>query len=422
MEHDCVTLPNGLRIVQVEMPQMQSATIVVCLGVGSRHESDSAAGVSHLIEHMLFKGTARRSRARDISEAIDSVGGILNASTDKELTAYWCKTAREHTSIAIDLLSDMLMHSRCRPADLAREKNIITEELSMLADDPQDWVQVLTDEVMWPRQPLGREIAGSKESLGTLRREDVLAHMDLYYGPNNAVVGVAGGIDNGVIRDEIGAAFGEWGPVPAPPPPAAVIPEAAPRSHIQRKSIEQVHVCLTFPGIARDNPDRWPLDLLCTILGGGTSSRLFLRLRERLGLVYDVSMYSSHFSDTGSVTVYCAVDPKNTDRALEYVLAEIERIQRRGVPGLELRRAKQFYRGRLSLGLEDTHAVAVWFAVQEVLRHHMITPEEAGAAVDCIEGRDVMRVARELLRPERARLVSVGPVAILGTEARLAGA
>jgi len=422
MEHTCVTLPGGLRLVQIPMPEMRSASVVVCVGVGSRYESDAKAGVSHLIEHMVFKGTERRPKARDISEAIESVGGILNASTDKELTVYWCKTAREHTPIAIDLLSDMLLRSRFGEADLAREKNIIGEELAMLADDPQDWVQVLADEVLWPRHPLGREIAGSRESVRSLRRPDALAHMRQYYGPNNVVVGVAGGIDPDRVAADLTEAFAGWETVPAPPPLSArgVLPTRS--SYIEPKPIEQVNVCLTFPGIARDDPDQWPLDMLCTIMGGGTSSRLFVRLRERLGLVYDVGMYSSHFSDTGSVTVHCAMDSKNSERAIDGVFAEIERAQRRGIPAPELKKAKQFYRGRLSLGLEDTHSVATWFAVQEILRHRMITPEEATVAVEQVSGRDITRVARELLKPENARLVAVGPATQLDMQARLAGA
>jgi predicted Zn-dependent peptidase len=422
MEYERRVLPNGLRLIHVPMPEMQSASIVVYLGVGSRHESDVEAGTCHLIEHMMFKGTQRRPKARDISEAIESVGGVLNASTDKELTVYWSKTAREHVPVALDLLSDMLLCSRMRPSDLLREKNIVGEELAMLADDPQDWIHVLTDEVMWPGQALGREIAGTRQSVAALTRRTLFRFIGGYYGANNAVISVAGGIGYHETVDLVHRYFGEWETVSAGEPPPAAVATTTPRFRLERKPNEHVNLCVAFPGISREHPDRWALDTLCTILGGGTSSRLFVALRERLGLVYDVHMYTSHFSDTGSIVIYAGMDPARSPRGLDAILREIDRVRARGIMTSELARAQQFFRGRLALGLEDTHSVASWFGAQEMLQHEVITPEQAAAAVDAISAADVRRVARTYLRPEAARLTAIGPESGLRLEELLATA
>jgi predicted Zn-dependent peptidase len=420
MQHERRVLSNGLRIIHVPMPQMQSASIVVFVGVGSRHESATDAGTCHLIEHMLFKGTQRRPRARDISRTIESVGGVLNASTDKELTVYWSKTAREHVPLAFDLLSDMLLHSRMRPSDLAREKNIVVEELAMLVDDPQDWIHVLTDEVLWPGQPLGREIAGTRESVSSLSGRTLTHYMDRYYGSNNAVVSVAGGVSLASAVDLVERSLSAWSPVDPAAPAVAFAPAGAPRSRIEHRPNEHVDTCVAFPGIHREHPDRWGLDVLCTILGGGTSSRLFVELRERLGLVYDVHMFTNHFSDTGSIVIYAGMDPTHSRQGLEAIMRTVERVRSRGVTADELRWAQQFFRGRLALGLEDTHSVASWFGAQEMLQHEVITPEQAASAIDGVSTRDVRRIAQTYLVPAEARLTAIGPEPSVGLEELLA--
>lgn len=422
MEHISERLPNGLRVIQLPMEAVRSVSLTVFVGVGSRYEDARMAGVSHVIEHMLFRGTPRRPNAAAISETLDSVGGLLNASTDKELTLYWAKVAEEHLPIAIDLLADMLLNSKLTPGELAKEKNLIIEELNMCADDPQDWVHVLADEALWPRQPVGREVAGTRESVIGLKRRDLRAFMRSYYGPNNTVVALAGGMEPRSTFDLITDRFDGWPAGKLVPPQPAFIPDGAPRYRVERKSTEQVNACLVYPAIPRAHPDRWPLDLLCTILGGGTSSRLFLQLRERLALAYDVHAYANHLSDTGSVVVYIGTDGRKMDVALEHILREIERLQRRRVSDGELQRAKQYFRGRLWLGLEDTHALASWFGAQEMLQDEVILPETVVDLVDGVTGDDLLRVARTYLQPSSARMAAVGPVTGLGLETRLAGA
>lgn len=410
MESELVTLPNGLRVVLCPMPAMQSASIAVFVGLGSRYEDDALAGVSHVIEHMMFKGTRRRATSRQIAETLDAVGGVINASTDKELTVYWAKVARTHLPLAADLLSDMLLESRLRESDLAREKTIITEELAALIDDPQEWVHVLLDEILWPRHPLGREIAGSRESVERLTRKDVLSFYRRFYGPNNAVVSIAGGVDRGEALALAEQCLGRWEPVTGGDAEPAPQGFNGPQVLADERPMEQVSLAMAYPGAERGHPDRWAIDLLCTILGGGASSRLFTRLREELGLVYDVQMYATRYSDTGAIVVSAGTDAAHVTQSLEAVAREIDRVQSRRIPEAELQRAKQFYRGRLSLGLEDTHAVASWFGAQEMLHGHMMRPEEAADRIDAVSASDLLRVARQYLSSAEMRLATVGPV------------
>ena len=409
MEHTIALLDGGLRFVHVPMPGTKSVSVAFFVGVGSRNEDEKVAGVSHLVEHMLFKGTERRSRPGDISTTIDGVGGMQNASTDKENTVFWVKVASEHTELGVELLADMIRHSLLRPRDLRTEKSVVLEELSMAADDPQDWVHVLTDEVLWPHQPLGREIAGTEKSVLAVTRANLRRHMLDYYGPNNAVVSIAGGIHFGQAETLIRRYFAEWSPVPAPQPLAAAVPPDGDLFRGMERPTEQVNVCLAFPAIARRHPDRWAIDVMLTVLGGGGSSRLFQTLRERSGLAYETHAYSVHYVDTGAIVLYIGTDPSKVERALDGMAREIEKMRKRGISAEELKRAQNFYAGRLWLGMEDSSSVASWFGGQEILQHDVVTPANAIQAIRDVTQEDVLRVARSYLRPDTARLAAVGP-------------
>jgi predicted Zn-dependent peptidase len=413
MDSHKLVLGNGLRLVVVPMPWLRSVSIAVFVNVGSRYEGERTAGISHLTEHMMFKGTRARPKSTDITGELESVGGILNASTDKEITLYWAKAAAEHLPLSLDVISGMLRDSIIRPSDVTRERGVIAEELRMIADDPQDWVYVLADEALWPDHPYGREIAGSQETVASFRRRQVVEHLERYYGPNNAVIAVAGGIDVAEVQNLVERHFSTWQPVePTAPDPAPPFVGGG-AWLLEDKPFEQLNVCLAFPGVSRDHPDRPAFEVLTTILGGGASSRLFEQLRERRGLAYDVGASAAHFRDTGSVIVSFGTDPKKGAEALECCMAEIDRLERRRVFDRELQKAKQFFSGRLWLALEDTNAVAGWFGSQEVLQDRVIMPEEAIKAVEGVDADDVRRVARTYLRPDLMRVAAVGPTSIL---------
>jgi predicted Zn-dependent peptidase len=417
MDTHKLVLANGLRLVVVPMPWLRSVSVAVFVNVGSRYESERTAGISHLTEHMMFKGTRARPKSTDITGELESVGGILNASTDKEITLYWAKAAAEHLPVSLDVIADMLRASVIRPSDVARERDVIAEELRMIADDPQDWSYVLADEALWPGHPYGREIAGSQETVETFRRRQVMEHLERFYGPNNAVISIAGGIDAREVQTLVERLFSTWQPVkPTAPDPAP--PFVGGGSWLlEDKQFEQLNVCLAFPGVSRDHPDRPVFEVLTTILGGGASSRLFEQLRERRGLAYDVGASAGHFRDTGSVIISFGTEPQKGAEALECCVAEIDRLERRRVLDRELQKAKQFFSGRLWLALEDTNAVAGWFGSQEILQDRVVMPEEAIAAVDGVDADDVRRVARTFLRPDLMRVAAVGPTSKLTAHA-----
>lgn len=422
MKHEQAVLENGLRVIVVPMPHVRSLTITAAVGVGSRYESDRIAGISHLLEHMLFKGTERRPSAARLSDEVESLGGVMNASTDKEMTVFWIKIPVERATQGMDLIADVVMHSRLRPQDVAREKAVVQEELRMLQDDPQEMSGVLADAVLWPFQPAGREVAGTSESVAGLRPRDLRAHMGKFYGANNAVVSVAGGLSAHDAVRLVQEALGRWELVEAPRPLPAAFVRDAPRVMLDYRPILQTHVSLTFPAIPRDHPDRYAVDVLSTILGGGTSSRLFVQLRERLALVYDVGVYPTYLTDTGALTVFAAMDGAKVTGAIERIFGEIERLQARRVNRSELERAQNSMRGRLWLGLEDTYSVASWYGVQDLLRDALVTPGEAADAIGRVTAGDILRAARLYLDPAEARVTAVGPVRDLNLESQRLGA
>lgn len=409
MNYERFELPNGLRVLAAPMPSMRSATCAVFVGVGSRWESDQQAGAAHLIEHLLFKGTRKRPSSRAISETLERVGGMINASTDKETTVYWTKTASDHVELSLDLLADMLLNSRLTPKNVERERSIIVEELGMSMDDPQDWVHGLIDQVMWPHHPLGRDIAGTKQSVMGLKRSQVRSIMSTFYGANNALLVVAGGINPSHIWRMAERLFGTWSRVQPPHFDDANSFHAEGRIDLQRRPTEQLHLCLAFPGLSRFDPDRYALDLLATILGGSTTSRLFLEVRERRALAYEIHMYTNKLADTGSVVVYAGVDPARAVEAVTAVVREIDRLRRRAVTPDELQKTLDYVKGRLYLGLEDTHAVASWLGSQEMLMGRIESPEEVLARVEKVTTAEIRRVANDLFGPEKMRLAAIGP-------------
>jgi predicted Zn-dependent peptidase len=408
MNYERFELSNGLRVIAAPMPAMRSATAAVFVGSGSRAESDKEAGVAHLIEHMLFKGTIRRPNSQAISETLERVGGMINASTDKEATVYWTKVASEHLELAIDLLSDMLQHSRLARKEIEKERTVIVEELGMSMDDPQDWVHGLIDELMWPGHPLGRDVGGTKESVRGLTRKQVRQFLTSHYGSTNALLVVAGGLKVDEVRVLAESYFGGWTPVE--PDPLQPAPDFGPqRTRIEIRGTEQVHMCVGFPGVSRYDPDRYSLDLLTTILGGSTTSRLFLEVRERLALAYDIHVYSNKLADTGSVVIYAGVEPARAGEATEAILHEIDRLRRRIVPSHELEKTLSYVKGRLYLGLEDTHAVASWLGSQELMMDCIESPEEVIAAIEAVSPRAIRDVANRLFDRSQARVACIGP-------------
>lgn len=403
------TFDNGLRVISSPMLHTRSVCLAFFIGTGSRYETEAEAGISHFSEHLCFKGTERRPTSKEISEAIEGVGGMLNGGTGKELTIFWSKVASHHFPLALDVLTDLLRHSRFDLAEVERERQIITEEINMTLDLPQHRVDILIDELLWPGQPLGRDVAGTKETVAALTRQQILDYVSSHYLANNTVISIAGDIREEEAIDMVRQAFADWSEGKLPVMSPTDDNQNAPRLHIEPKSTEQVHLCLATRGLSLFHPDRFALDLLNVILGEGMSSRLFINVRDRKGLAYDIHSDVSHFLDSGSVIVYAGVQPKQVNSALIAILEELARLKD-GIPEAELTKAKELSKGRLLLRMEDSRSVASWSGAQELLLGHILTVDEVVSKIEAVTSNDLKQIARQLLVTEKLNLAIVGPV------------
>jgi len=403
------TLPNGIRILTSPMPHVRSVSLGYFFTVGSRYESDSEAGVSHLIEHMLFKGSERFPTAQVISETIEGVGGLLDAGTDKELTVYSARLASQHFELAMGLIADMVRRPRFESDELEKERRVIVEELGMYHDSPTEWVGVLGDETFWAGGPLGREVGGTRESVQALTHEAMDDYWRRHYVPGALVLTVAGDVTHERVLEMAAHLLGDWTPAEtlpwAPSPPAV---DGA-RVRLETRRTEQTNFCLFAAGIPHRDDDDYAMWLMNVILGDGMSSRLFLEVRERQGLAYDVGTSPVHYYDTGAFVVSAGVEPRRTESALQAILAELDRLRTVPVAEPELRRAKEYAKGRLVLGLEDSGRVASWLGTQEALLGEIRELDETAARLEAVTAADIQRLARRVFTDASLRLAVIGP-------------
>ncbi len=403
------TLDNGLRLIVSPMPHALSVSMAIFVGTGSRYESERQAGISHFIEHLLFKGTPKRSTSREISGAIEGMGGTLNGGTDKELTVYWCKVAQNHFHLALDVLTDMLLNSKFDPAEIEKERQVVIEEINMSKDSPSQQVNMLIDSTLWPRHPLGRDTAGSKRSVAALTREDMLKYMERQYTPRNTVVSIAGNVDPTEVTAAVAETLGGWGATKPHKGYRAYNPGAdSRRVVIQSKDTEQTHLCLALPGLSLRHPQRFALDLMNVILGEGMSSRLFTEVRDRLGLAYSIHSYAEHFLDSGALIVYAGTEAGQLERMIKAILGELARIK--DISEEELAEAKESAKGRLLLRLENSRGVASWLGGQEILNGRVRDIDQMTAVIDAVTTDDVKHLSRGIIDGDRLHLAVVGPV------------
>ncbi|MFN8639337.1 MAG: pitrilysin family protein [Dehalococcoidia bacterium] len=402
------TLDNGLRVVVTPMAHASSVSVSVYVGAGSRYEDAPEARLSHFVEHLAFKGTAQRPRPQDISIEIDSIGGTMNAATDREYTVYYTKVTREFAERAVVIIADMLRNSLFVGGEIERERGVILEELAAVEDSPDEQAGLLLDALLWPGQALGRDIAGTPESVGAISHERLIAYYRRQYVPNACVISIAGAIEEDLGLDLVRASFGSWEPGrPLDWQRAAEDPHGA-RSGTIAKPTEQAHLSLGVRALSLAHPDRYASDVLSVILGEGMSSRLFMRLREELGLCYDIHSFASHLRDTGLFGVYAGVDPPRAAEAVREIAGELARV-REPVTAEELERAKALVRSRVLLRMEDSRAVSGWYGSQVILDQPRQTPAEAIALTDAVTAEDVQRVATSLLTDNALQLAVVGP-------------
>ena len=364
--------------------------------------------MAHFMEHLTFKGTQAYPTTRDVSEAIEGVGGTSNAATDRESTVYWTRLPRREADRAFGVLGELVVRPLLRPEDIDRERDIIVEEIRSYRDDPGQYVYNAFDETFFGDTPLGWEIAGDEESVRGLSADDIHAFWAAGYQPANLVIAAAGDIEHQEVVELARRHFGTGtGVVPEYPPAPESLPVA--RLSVRESSIEQAHLCLGIPGLRRDHPDQWTLELLNTVLGDGSSSRLFQKVREESGLAYDVHSFQTDYADCGTLQVYAGVDPHDLDKAVAAVLGELSRIRDETVGDAELAKARNFASGRLELRLEESRHMAAWLGGQEALHDRVMTLDEALAALSRVTADDIRLLAERLVRDEGLSLAVVAP-------------
>lgn len=405
-----VVLENGVRVVLEKMSSLRSVSIGIWTQVGSRHEGAGEEGLSHFIEHMMFKGTRRRT-ASQISHDIDALGGEMNAFTTHEVTAFYVKVLDQYLLPALDLLSDLFHHSRFHPKEIEKEKHVILEEIRTVKDDPEDFVHELHARDMLGLHPLGRSILGDPGTMERVQRTDLLRYVKRHYRPRNTVVAVAGNFDVARLISDLQDHFGLWMPPQSETAPA---PEPWPkRIHsgmfLYPKKLEQVHLCIGFPGLSLNHPDRYAANVLNTILGGGVSSRLFQEVREKRGLAYTIYSHLSSFADGGAFTVYVATREQEAESAVNVVCREIEKLRKYGVSNKELERTKVQLKGNLMLGLEGTYGRMNKLAKDEVFQNRHVSFQEMLKEIDRVSVDQVRHLSQQLFDPDAQVITGLGP-------------
>jgi predicted Zn-dependent peptidase len=399
-------LTNGIRILSDPMPEVRSATVGFWVGAGSRDEPEGLFGATHFLEHLLFKGTDSRT-AREIAEAIDAVGGELNAYTTKEYTAYYARVLDDDLPLAVDILADITRHPAFPPDEVETERTVILEEIRMRDDTPDDLVHDVFYETLWPDHPLGRAVLGTYESIEEISRDGIAGYFDDYYKPENLVVAAAGHVDHDDLCARVESAFAGTGGgrelVHTAPPPFEPSVKVVPRDS------EQAHVVLGTVGLSRSDADRYALGVLTHILGGGMSSRLFQEVREKRGLAYSVYAYRSPYRDTGTFAVYAGTSPSTVKEVLDLVEAELDKVAADGVSEGELERAKGHVRGSMALSLEDSGSRMTRLGRNELVEGELLTVDEIVGRVEAVTLDDVARVAKRLFADQRYVLTVVGP-------------
>lgn len=401
-------LDNGLRVITEKIPSVRSVSIGIWVDVGSRDEQAGEEGLSHFIEHMVFKGTRRRT-AEAISREIDALGGELNAFTSREGTTFYAKVLDEHVGQGIDLLADIFHHSRFDARDVTKEKQVVLEEIRMVEDDPEDYLHDLHTKNAFRTHPLGRPILGEVATIQALRRAQVLAFRNRHYRPSQVVISVAGNFSFRPVLKQLATAFGgSWGRGPASS--RRIPPTIARGVHVRPKPLEQAHMCFGMKGLSQCDKDRYGVHVLNAILGGGVSSRLFQEVREKRGLAYSIYSSAMCFTDSGLLTVYAGARPDAAPRVMRLVLSELRRLQAKPVARLELERAKSQLKGNLMLGLESTSSRMSKLAKDEMHYGRHIPLREIMADIDAVSVDQLSRLSRDLFDDRYLTVTALGPL------------
>lgn len=403
------TLNNGVRIVCEKIPYVRSTSIGIWVGTGSRNENKNNNGISHFIEHMLFKGTEKRS-AKEIAETIDGIGGQLNAFTGKECTCYYAKTLDTHIDIAVEVLADMFFNSRFAKKDMDVEKCVITEEINMYEDSPEELVHDLLSETVWDGNPLGYPILGTHKCLSEISRGMIKEYIYKNYTPLNSVIAVAGNYDDDKLVEILSKYFSGWRSDAGAAADYPTVEFNGRKIKVKKKDTEQVHICMGFKGIPHGDDDLYSLLAVNNIFGGGMSSRLFQNIREEKGLVYSIYSYPSSYKNAGLFAVYAGMNPEHLEKVVSLVLEEIKKLVKQGLSKEELAKSKEQLKGNYILGLESTSSRMNSIGKSELLLGYINTPEEIIRKIDAITQERVEKVINDVFDVDKLSVSMVGNV------------
>lgn len=409
LDYQLTNFDNGLKVITAPLAETKAVTILFLFGVGSRYEDEKLNGISHFLEHMFFKGTEKRPTTLDISRELDSVGAGYNAFTGEEYTGYFVRVPSEHFSMGLNVLTDMMFNSKFDAAELEREKGVIIEEINMYNDDPRAKVELISRELVWPDQPLGRNIAGEKDIIRNMTREEMVNYKKTHYTPENMVIAIAGGKDKTDWLDAIKEKFGKFSSGQKNQFTAVQEAQTVPKLNIFHKETDQAHFILGFRSMSRLDPRRPMMKVLTNLMGQMMSSRLFIEVRVRRGLCYYVSADQSDFQDAGFWGVSAGVDINRIEEAITVILAEIEKLKTDLVTDEELHRAQENLKGHLYLGLEESMAVANFLAEQQLFWDKIKDPDQVVREYAEVTKQDIQDLAQEFFVAKNLNLAIVGP-------------
>lgn len=410
MNYKKTVLENGVRIITSEMPQMRSVATTVYVKAGSRYETSQINGISHFLEHMLFKGTEKYPEQAQIAQAIEGVGGQLNAWTDQDHTAYWNLLPAEFAKSGFEVLSEMVFKSILDEEAINRERGVILEEINRRNDDPSSHVYEILISLMWPDQPLGQTILGSKDNILSIMRQDFVDYMQHYYHGNSIVVSVAGNIKHEEVVANFEKLFASTVKKQIIIPEKPIEKQTKPMVSVFYKKTDQAHLALGVRGLSYSDPDRYIWSLMNTILGQGMSSRLFLNIREEKGLAYHISSGIESYEDTGLLIVHAGLNIAKLNDAVVAICAEFKKLRNEYIPQDELRRVKDFVKGMTNLSMDDTDSVSSWYGRQELLMPEIRTPEQVLAQIESITADDIQRVAKRVFIDSNLNLAIIAPL------------
>ena len=409
--YEQTTLKNGLQIVSSRLSGRNSVGLAIWVRVGGRFEQKNLSGISHFVEHMLFKGTKRRS-TKQIKEEVEGVGGMLNAFTSEESTCYFVKIPKPQFELAFDVLQDMVNNATLKVEEFNKERTVILEEIKMYLDLPSQYVHEIMSELLWPTQPLGRPIAGTVGSVSNLKRNDLYQYVKSYYHPRNVLITVCGEIDHDDVKKLAEHYFGELGSkaVSKFQPAKMSSNSKHERFRFLDKKTEQTHFVIGFHGFSRNHPDRYKLAVLNVILGANMSSRLFEEVREQRGLAYEIKSGLNFFNDTGAIAISAGVEPKKAPLAVRVIMRELGRLKRHPVSKNELRRAKDYFLGQLLLGLEDTLDHALWYGERILYGGELPDIAEIRREIEQVTEKDLINLAKQLFHTKGVHFSLIGPI------------